>query len=76
MIFTPYGFYVGYHFMKDTTHARKEAQSQIEYKLVTERYKRHDPRKLVIEHANQVVSHWHYPHEDFEGAIFIENALR
>jgi hypothetical protein len=74
-IFIPYGFYVGYHFVKDTTQARQEAQSQIEYRFITERYRRHDPKKLVVEHANQVVSHWPYPHDDFEDEIFTENAL-
>jgi hypothetical protein len=29
---------------------------------------------LVVEHAGEVVSHWTYPHEDFEEKIFIENA--
>jgi hypothetical protein len=29
----------------------------------------------VVEHANQVVSHWLYSHEDFEDEIFIENVV-
>jgi hypothetical protein len=51
-IFNPYGFYLGYHFMKDTTQARQEAQIEIEHMFITKRYKRHDPRKLVVEHGN------------------------
>jgi hypothetical protein len=43
-VFIPYGFYVGYHFVKDTTQARQEAQNQIEYRFFTGRYKKHDPR--------------------------------
>jgi len=52
MIFNPYGFYLGYHFMKDTTQARQEAQIEIEHMFITKRYKRPDPRKLVVEHGN------------------------
>jgi hypothetical protein len=47
-VFIPYGFYVGYHFVKDTTHARQEAHSQMEYMFFTGRYKKHDPRKLWL----------------------------
>jgi hypothetical protein len=36
---------------------------------------KHDPKKLVVEHANQVVSHWPYAHDNFEDEIFTENAL-
>jgi hypothetical protein len=33
-VFIPYGFYVGYNFVKDTTHARQEYQSQMEYSFL------------------------------------------
>jgi hypothetical protein len=56
-IFIPYGFYMGYHFMKDTTQVGQETQSQIEYIFSIGRYIRHDPRELVTEHASQVVSY-------------------
>jgi len=75
MLFIPYGFYVGYHFVKDITQARQESQSQIEYRFVIGRYIKCDRRALVDEHANQVVSHWSYAHEDFEDEILIENVI-
>jgi hypothetical protein len=39
------------------------------------RYRKHDPRRLVVEHANQVISHWPYAHDDFEDEIFTKNSL-
>jgi hypothetical protein len=72
--FIPYGFYVGYHFVKDTTQAKKEAQNQVEYRFYTSRYRKHDPRNLVAQHASQVVSHWPYAHDTFEDEIFTENS--
>jgi hypothetical protein len=73
--FIPYRFYVGYHFIKDTTQARKEAQIQVEYRFYMGRYRKHDPKNLVAQHASQVVSHWSYAHDSFEDEIFTENAL-
>jgi len=74
-LFIPYGFFVGYHFVKDTTQARQDAQNQIEYSFFNGRYKRHNPKKLVVERANKVVSHWPYEKENFEDEIFTKNAL-
>jgi hypothetical protein len=73
--FIPYGFYVGYHLVKDTTQARQEAQNQVEYRFYTGRYKKHDPKGLVSQHVGQVVSHWSYAHDTFEDEIFTENSL-
>jgi hypothetical protein len=73
--FIPYGLYVGYHFVKETTHARQEAQNQVEYNFYIGIYRKHDPNNLVTQHINRVVSHWSFAHDIFEDEIFTENAL-
>jgi hypothetical protein len=56
-------------------HVRQEAHNRIEYMFFTKRYRKHDPKKLVAKHANQVISHWTYSHASFEENIFIKNSL-
>jgi len=48
--FIPYEFYMGYHFVQDTTHAKQEAQNQVEYRFYTGRYRKHGPQNLVSQH--------------------------
>jgi hypothetical protein len=46
-VFIPYVFYVGCHFVKDTTQAMQETQNQIKNRFFTEKYMKHEPNKLV-----------------------------
>jgi len=64
--FIPYGFQVGYYFIKDTTHANQEGLSHLEYRFPIGRYHKHDPNNLVSKHIGKVVSYFPYAHDKFE----------
>jgi hypothetical protein len=60
--------------VKDTVHAKQEGLSQLEFWFKTGRFRKHDPKGLVLQHASQVSSCWPYAHDRFEDEIFTENA--
>jgi hypothetical protein len=72
--FIPYGFHVGSYLVKDTTQAKQEGLSQLEFRFQTGQFHKHDPKGLVLKHASQVLSYWPYAHEKFEDEIFTENS--
>jgi hypothetical protein len=72
--FIPYGFQLGYYFVKYTTQEKQEGLSHLEYRFLTGRYHKHDPKDLVSKHVGQVVSYWPYAHDKFEDEAFTENA--
>jgi hypothetical protein len=53
-IFIPYGFKIGHYFIKDTRQARKEALNHLEYRFHTGRFRRHNPKGLVLQHVEKV----------------------
>jgi hypothetical protein len=55
-------------------HAKQEGLSQLEFWFQTGRFRKHDPKGLVLQHASQVSSCWPYAHDRFEDEIFTENA--
>jgi len=46
----------------------------LEFRFKTGRFRKHDPKGLVLQHASQVSSCWPYSHDRFEDEIFTENA--
>jgi hypothetical protein len=46
--------------------------SQLEFRFSIGRFRNHDPKGLVLQHASQVSSYWPYTHDKFEDEIFIE----
>jgi hypothetical protein len=72
--FIPYGFHIGFCMVKDTTHAKQLRLGQLEFRFQTGRFRKHDPKGLVLQHASQVSSCWPYAHDQFEDEIFTENA--
>jgi hypothetical protein len=72
--FIPYGFHVGFYLVKDTAQAKQEGLSQLEFRFLTGRFCKHDPKGLVLQHASQVSSCWSYAHDKFEDEIFTECA--
>jgi hypothetical protein len=72
--FIPYGFHVGFYLVKDTTQAKQEGLSQLEFRFPTGRFCKHDPKGLVLQHASQVSSCWLYAHDKFKDKVFTENA--
>jgi hypothetical protein len=72
--FILYGFHIGFYMVKDTTHAKQEGLSQLEFWFQTGRFHKHDPKGLVSQHASQVSSYWPYAHDQFKDEIFTENA--
>jgi hypothetical protein len=66
----PYGFQVGYNFVKDTTQEKQEGLSHLEYRFPTGRYRKHDPKNLLSKHVGHVVSYWPYAHDKFEDEAF------
>jgi hypothetical protein len=65
---------VGFYIVKDTAQAKQEGLSQLEYRFPTGRFRKHDPKGLVLQHASQVSSCWPYAHDKFEDEIFTECA--
>jgi hypothetical protein len=55
----PYGFHIIYYFVKDTTQAKHEGLSHMEYRFDTGRYRRHDPKGLVPKHVENVPTTGH-----------------
>jgi hypothetical protein len=53
---------------------RQEGQVHLEYRFMTGRYRKHDPKGLVPKHAEQVVLTWPYAHEKWEEELFTENS--
>jgi hypothetical protein len=51
-----------------------EGLSQLELWFQTGRFRKHDPKGLVLQHTLQVSSYWSYAHDQFEDEIFTENA--
>jgi hypothetical protein len=47
----PYGFHIGFYTVKDTAQAKKEGVSQLEFRFQTCRFRKHDPKGLVLKHA-------------------------
>jgi hypothetical protein len=72
--FIPYGFHVGFYMVKDTAQAKQEGLSQLEFRFQTTRFRKHDPKGLVLKHASQVSSCWPYAHDKFEDEVFTENS--
>ena len=72
--FIPYGFNIGFYLVKDTAQAKLEGLSQIEFRFLTNRFRKHDPKGLVLQHASHVSSCWLYAHDKFEDEIFTECA--
>jgi hypothetical protein len=72
--FIPYRFRIGFHMVKETVHAKKEGLSQLEFWFQTGRFRKNDPKGLVLKHASQVSSCWPYAHDRFEDEVFTENA--
>jgi hypothetical protein len=72
--FIPYGLHVGFYMVKDTTQAKQEALSQLEFSFQTGRFRKHDPKGLVLKHASQVSFCWPYAHDKFEDEVFTENS--
>jgi hypothetical protein len=72
--FILYGFHIGFCMVKDTVHAKQLGLGQLEFWFQTGRFRKHDPKGLVLQHASQVSSCWPYAHDQFEDEIFTENA--
>jgi hypothetical protein len=72
--FIPYGFHVGFYLVKDTSQAKQEGLSQLEFRFHTDRFCKHDPKGLVLQQASQVSSCWSYAQDKFEDEVFTENA--
>jgi hypothetical protein len=72
--FIPYGFYVGFYLLKDTSQAKQEGLSQLEFRFPTGRFRKHDPKGLVLQHVLQVSSCCLYAHDKFADEFFTENA--
>jgi hypothetical protein len=58
--FTPYIFHIGFYLVKDTTQAKRERLSQLEFLFQTDHLCKHDPRVLVLKQSSQVLSCWPY----------------
>jgi hypothetical protein len=50
-IFIPYGFQLGYYFVNDTTRAKQEGLSHVEYKFDPGILTSHDTKILLPKHA-------------------------
>jgi hypothetical protein len=75
-IFIPYGFQVGYYIVRDTKHAKQEGQIQLEYRFMTGRFRKHDPKGLVLKHAEKVSLSWIYAHEKWQEELFTKKIHR
>jgi hypothetical protein len=53
ILFIPYGFQVGYYVVKYAKHAKQEGQVHLEYRFMTWRYRKHDPKGLVSKHPSK-----------------------
>jgi hypothetical protein len=73
-VFFLYGFHVGFYLVKDTSQAKQEGVSQLAFRFQTGRFRKHDPKGLILQHASQVSSCWSYAHNKFEDEIFMKNA--
>jgi hypothetical protein len=51
----PYGFQLGYYFIKDTTQEKEEGLSHLEYRFMIGGYHKNDPKELVSKHVGKVV---------------------
>jgi hypothetical protein len=65
---------VGFYLVKDTSQAKQEGLSQLEFRFLIGRFCKHDPKVLVLQNVSQVSSYWSYDHNKFEDEVFIENA--
>jgi hypothetical protein len=54
--FIPYDFHFGFYIVKDTAQAKQEGLSQLEFRFLTIRFQKNDPKGLVPQHASQVSS--------------------
>jgi hypothetical protein len=71
--FIPYGFHISLCMVKDITHAKQLGLGQLEFWFQTGRFRKHNPKGLVLQHVSQVSSHWPYSHDHFEDEIFTKN---
>jgi hypothetical protein len=46
----------------------------MEYRFLTSRFRNHDPKGLVLQHASKVSSYWPYAHDKFEDEFFTKCA--
>jgi hypothetical protein len=58
--------------VKDIAQDKQEGLSQLESRLPTRQFRKHDPRGLLLQYASQVSSCWPYAHDKFEDEIFIK----
>jgi hypothetical protein len=63
--FIPYRFHIGFYLVKDTAQDKLERLSQLEFRFLIGRFRKHDPKGLVLQHASQVSSCWSYAHDNF-----------
>jgi len=72
--FIPYGFHIGLCMVKYITHDKQIGLGQLEFQFQTGRFRKHNPKGLVLQHASQVSSYWPYAHDQFEDEVCTENA--
>ena len=53
-IFIPHNFHIGYYYVKDTKHAKKEGKIHLEYRFRTGSLSRNDSKGLVLKHVEYV----------------------
>jgi hypothetical protein len=70
--FIPYRFHVGFYLVKYIAQAKQEGMSQLEFRFRIGRFRKHDTKGLVPQHASQVSSYWPYVRDKFEDEIFTE----
>ena len=62
--------------VKDTTHAKQEGLSQLEFWFQTSRFRKHDPKGLVLKSIVWVALTCPYAHEKWEDELFIEDTWK
>jgi hypothetical protein len=65
---------VGFYLVKGNSQSKQEGLRQLEFRFLTGRFRKHDLKGLVLQHASQLSSYWPYTHDKFEDEIFIESA--
>jgi len=61
-----YPLYIGLYGIQKFTFAKLEAKSTLEYNFVDERFRMHDPEKMVSSHVAHIKICYPYTHQEWE----------
>jgi hypothetical protein len=73
--FILYNTYTGHYGLTSSKDSRQEVNAMLEYRFPQGKFKRHDPKGLVLKHKQLLNIAWPYAHEIWEREEIYDNVV-